>query len=319
MTQNKEKARGLTDKEASKISEDTYERNLTEVEVEVGGEIIIHNVIETIEDTDTGLHGYVLENKDTKEITISFEGTQMNRGWAQLGNDMKANVFGVISSNDQYDEEVLEEKYIESDRQEAILKEDPTATVKDGVFIRQNNTQFTVASKIAKKYVEAYGAEKVTFTGHSLAGAIAQSLAIRYDTDAITFAAASIKGLLSEAELAKVEQGEYKDQIISYVYPNDIVSSFKEIEAGTTYYLENPRQTEEDLVKRGSIVDYAAGFKNHGIKNYLDEILFDDLGYYRGNLIYSLDSKGVLTMSPLAAKNRSQGGDYANCWVFHCS
>src|SRR5690625_770233 len=69
----------LTDQGASKIASETYVRNTENVRIELpDGEKVTYNVIETIEDKSTGLHGYVLENEITNEIVISFEGTQTN-------------------------------------------------------------------------------------------------------------------------------------------------------------------------------------------------------------------------------------------------
>uniref|UniRef100_UPI0018E1D934 hypothetical protein n=1 Tax=Virgibacillus massiliensis TaxID=1462526 RepID=UPI0018E1D934 len=65
----------ITDKTASKISEQTYDEIL-EVEVEFPNRLEVWKNIETIKDKDTGLHGYVLQNPDTDEIVISFRGTE---------------------------------------------------------------------------------------------------------------------------------------------------------------------------------------------------------------------------------------------------
>ena len=75
--------------EASAIAKETYKRNKNEIVIinDVNEEIT-YNVIETIEDKSTGLHGYVLENEITNEIVISFEGNQTNYVVTQRGNDL---------------------------------------------------------------------------------------------------------------------------------------------------------------------------------------------------------------------------------------
>ncbi|PAD38338.1 hypothetical protein [Terribacillus sp. 7520-G] len=69
-------SRKLTDFEASHISDDSYESNRKNFQIETPNEIIDWNTVEIIEDKETGLYGYVLENPQTKEIVISFRGTE---------------------------------------------------------------------------------------------------------------------------------------------------------------------------------------------------------------------------------------------------
>ncbi|CDQ39972.1 alpha/beta hydrolase family protein [Virgibacillus salexigens] len=67
----------VTDFEASGISEETYKDNKKEIKfTKSNGDKIIWKNIETIKDKDTGLHGYVLQNAETKEVVISFRGTE---------------------------------------------------------------------------------------------------------------------------------------------------------------------------------------------------------------------------------------------------
>lgn len=73
----------LSDFDAAKISQQTYKRNQDFIIVDNGDRKVIYNVIETIRDEETGLHGYVLENEETKEIIISFEGTHPSEGLVQ--------------------------------------------------------------------------------------------------------------------------------------------------------------------------------------------------------------------------------------------
>lgn len=78
----------LSDHEAAKISQETYKRNQDFITVDNRNKSVTYNVIETIRDEETGLHGYVLENEETKEIIISFEGTHPSEGLAQSAKDI---------------------------------------------------------------------------------------------------------------------------------------------------------------------------------------------------------------------------------------
>src|SRR5699024_11724016 len=76
---------------------ETYVRNTENVRIELpDGEKVTYNVIETIEDKSTGLHGYVLENEITNEIVISFEGTQTKNGMTQSINDIQEDINGIV-------------------------------------------------------------------------------------------------------------------------------------------------------------------------------------------------------------------------------
>lgn len=60
----------LPDYGAAEISQQTYKRNKREINMIYGNKEITYKVIEPIEDPDTGLHGYVLQNE--KMIRISL-------------------------------------------------------------------------------------------------------------------------------------------------------------------------------------------------------------------------------------------------------
>jgi|SRR5699024_1689779 len=93
----------LTDQGASKIALETYVRNTENVRIELpDGEKVTYNVIETIEDKSTGLHGYVLENEITNEIVISFEGTQTKNGFTQSVNDIQEDINVIVLGDSSY-------------------------------------------------------------------------------------------------------------------------------------------------------------------------------------------------------------------------
>ncbi|WP_077701914.1 hypothetical protein [Virgibacillus dokdonensis] len=67
----------ITDLTASTISRQSYKQIPRKIFIETDYHIQVWENIETIKDSDTGLHGYVLQNDDTDEIVISFRGTEL--------------------------------------------------------------------------------------------------------------------------------------------------------------------------------------------------------------------------------------------------
>lgn len=283
----------LTDQEASKIASETYVRNAENVRIELpNGEKVTYNVIEPIEDKSTGLHGYVLENEITNEIVISFEGTQTKNGFTQSVNDIQEDINGIVLGDSNYTEtEVEGVTYRGSPSQDALLASGQ-AKIEDGKFIRVNKNQFTEADPVVNKYIEEHGAENITFVGHSLGGALAEYFAVKYDSHAVSFAAPDIHNLLTEEQKQMVANGDFKDNIISYAYPDDLVSWYANHSIGSTYFLAHPDEA-------GSV----KWLDNHGINNYTGKNMFDDDGYFIPDLLFDESLFGHPEKSPLALKN----------------
>lgn len=283
----------LTDQEASKIASETYVRNAENVRIELpNGEKVTYNVIEPIEDKSTGLHGYVLENEITNEIVISFEGTQTKNGFTQSVNDIQEDINGIVLGDSNYTEtEVGGVTYRGSPSQDALLASGQ-AKIEDGKFIRVNKNQFTEADPVVNKYIEEHGAENITFVGHSLGGALAEYFAVKYDSHAVSFAAPDIHNLLTEEQKQMVANGDFKDNIISYAYPDDLVSWYANHSIGSTYFLAHPDEA-------GSV----KWLDNHGINNYTGKNMFDDDGYFIPDLLFDESLFGHPEKSPLALKN----------------
>ncbi|WP_407058263.1 alpha/beta fold hydrolase [Tigheibacillus jepli] len=132
-----------------------------------------------------------------------------------------------------------------------------------------NINQFTEADAFVKENIEKYGKENVTFVGHSLGGGLAEYYAVQYDADAITFASADVYDLLSDEQKKNVKNGVYRDKIISYTYPDDIVGSWYDEAIGSTYYMSDPYENNRKTLS------------THGIdKNFNDKSLFNKNGYY---------------------------------------
>ncbi|MBU5465552.1 hypothetical protein KQI49_01760 [Virgibacillus sp. MSJ-26] len=283
----------LTDQGASKIASETYVRNTENVRIELpDGEKVTYNVIETIEDKSTGLHGYVLENEITNEIVISFEGTQTKNGMTQSLNDIQEDINGIVFGDSSYTEvEGKSVKYRGSPSQDALLASGQ-AKIENGKFIRVNKNQFTEADPVVNKYIEEHGAENITFVGHSLGGALAEYFAVKYDSHAVSFAAPDIYNLLTKDQKQMVNNGDFKDNIISYAYPDDLVSWYDHNSIGSTYFLAHPGDA-------GNI----KWFNNHGINNYTANKMFDKDGYFIPDLLFDETLFGHPEKSPLAMKN----------------
>ncbi|MDY0404073.1 hypothetical protein P5G51_000390 [Virgibacillus sp. 179-BFC.A HS] len=78
----------LTDIEASEIALESYDSSLEKVQLVINQKHIEWKKVDTIQDPTTGLQGYTLKNKDTGEVVISFEGTQLYRGVDQAVSDI---------------------------------------------------------------------------------------------------------------------------------------------------------------------------------------------------------------------------------------
>ncbi|MFP3442937.1 hypothetical protein R0K18_34900, partial [Pantoea sp. SIMBA_133] len=79
-------------------------------------------------------------------------------------------------------------------------------------------------------------AKNITFVGHSLGGGLAQYFAVNHDSNAVTFAAADIYSLLTPDQQQRAINGEYKDNVISYTYPDDMVGTYYKESVGSVYY-----------------------------------------------------------------------------------
>ncbi|PAD20170.1 lipase family protein [Terribacillus saccharophilus] len=289
----------LTDYEASRISDETYIDDKGSILVNTEQGRIIWKTVNIIEDKDTGLYGYVLENPKTKEIVISFRGTELDKGLSEAYKDVEEDFSGVIFGDSDYtDVFEVTEPYTGSRAQTQSLY---AGTAKyngnEQTVTYTNKNQFSEAKDAVKQYVEKYGAENITFTGHSLGGGIAQYCAVIYDSNAVTFAAADAYGLLSEEKQEQVNNGDYKDNIITYAYPSDMVSMFHDRTIGSFYYMEDPAGKDST---GDQIIDL---FGSHGINNYTDSSLYNEEGYYKADLLYDEKLRAAIPMSPLFLKN----------------
>ncbi|MFU0790143.1 MAG: Lipase (class 3) [Virgibacillus proomii] len=276
----------ITDYEVSIISNDTYRNNKKNIQIETSSYVKIWTITETIKSPDTGLDGYVLQNPDTNAIVISFRGTESSK-------DIEEDIQGIILGDSDYTKkEYGKTPYLGTPSQDAALTTGKAKlNSKDKTLTYTNKNQFTEAAPIVEKYVKKHGANNIVFTGHSLGGGLAQYFAVKHDSNAVTFAAADVFDLLSKEDQKRALNGEFKDNIISYTYPNDIVGTFYNQSIGSVYYVGNPAD------KNGKTL------KTHGIKNYLSEGMFNEEGYLLPHLLYGEKIRGQLLSSPLELKN----------------
>ncbi|MEW9674866.1 hypothetical protein ABRT01_01530 [Lentibacillus sp. L22] len=282
----------LTEMEAVTIAKQSYKENVKSVPVEINGDIIEWKTKDIIVDKDTGLKGYVLQNRDTGKVVISFEGTQFNHGAGQMLNDIGTDVFGVGLGGQSYTQNTVSE-YTGSQFQQEVIASGLGEVDKKGNFKMINNNQFTKATPIVDEYVEKYGKDNITFTGHSLGGGLAEYFAVKHDTDAITFASAAVYSLLTDEQQKRVKNGYYKEKIISYTYPDDIVGAWLYKQPiGATYYMSDPLETS------------MLGINTHTINdNYAKDSFFDENGYFKAALLYDGELGIQLKNSPLEMKN----------------
>lgn len=170
------------------------------------------------------------------------------------------------------------------------------AKLKDGKIVYQNKNQFTEADPVVNNYIKKYGKEKVSLVGHSLGGSLAQYFAVKYDTNAVTFGAADVFPLLTKREQEYALNGNFKDNIISYTYPDDIIGTRYRHAIGSVYYMSDPS------------IRINKGLGNHGVINYTDNSLFNEHGYFIPSRLYDDTLVTVLTDSPLALKNQGVKG-----------
>lgn len=280
----------IKDLEAATISENTYQDDVLQIKIKISDDVKTSwYPIETIKSADTGLDGYVLKNPATNEIVISFRGTEPDSL-----KDYEEDLHGIILGDSDYTKkEHGKTPYLGTPSQDASLTTGKAKlNSKDKTLTYTNKNQFTEAAPIVEKYVKKHGANNIVFTGHSLGGGLAQYFAVKHDSNAVTFASADVFDLLSKEDQERALNGEFKDNIISYTYPDDFVGTFYKHSVGSVYYVGDP------AVNNGKTL------KTHRIKNYVSEDMYNEEGYFLPHLLYGEKIKGQLQSSPLELKNR---------------
>ncbi|API90769.1 MULTISPECIES: lipase family protein [unclassified Virgibacillus] len=278
----------ISDYEFAEISRQNYKDHSNYILVNIKKQEIKWEISETIKNPDTGLDGYVLQNPATNEIVISFRGTEPDSL-----KDYEEDLHGIILGDSDYTKkEYGKTPYLATPSQDAALTTGRAKlNSKDKTLTYTNKNQFTEAAPIVEKYVKKHGANNIVFTGHSLGGGLAQYFAVKHDSNAVTFASADVFDLLSKEDQKRALNGEFKDNIISYTYPDDFVGTFYEHSVGSVYYVGDPAENKGKTLK------------THRIKNYVSEDMYNKEGYFLPHLLYGENIWGQLLSSPLELKN----------------
>ncbi|WP_088839404.1 lipase [Listeria sp. ILCC792] len=89
-------------------------------------------------------------------------------------------------------------------------------------YVNTDN-QFSEYHLFVNQTIQKFNIRDYSFTGHSLGGALAQYMGVKTKKKAVTYAAANPYRLLSKAEQAEVNQGDFNGLIIDYRHRLDPV------------------------------------------------------------------------------------------------
>jgi hypothetical protein len=189
-----------------------------------------------LHDKQTGFDATVYVNKEVKQIVIAYRGTSDIK-------DVKTDINDVVLGEIKQNQDELKE--IEDAKVYRFLNSTPE--YKEKLIQKIENNQFTQADQLAedvKTYVKQNKKLKgyeISTTGHSLGGAEAEYVAVKHSFKSVTWNAPDITHILPDKLQKNVHKGKYKEQIISYVNPKDVIGSgsFKEYEShtGQTVYI----------------------------------------------------------------------------------
>ncbi|WP_166000793.1 YqiA/YcfP family alpha/beta fold hydrolase [Bacillus sp. Cs-700] len=328
--------KSIIDRAALIISQDTYKDSLGQVEISIDGQTLQKwKTIDTIEDLETGLKGYVLQNPKTDEIVISFRGTEMPES---------------VTTK-------VETKYVGSPSQDAMLATGE-ASIENGNLVYEKNkiskAEFAESNKDIKEDLEGivlgnsnYTKKRYGTTAYlgtpsqdaslasgraeldSKAGTISyihknqfteaeekvDHYVDKYGAKNITFVGHSLGGGLAQyfavnhdsnavtfaaADIYSLLTPEQKQNAINGEYKDNVISYTYPDDVVGTYY-----EKSVGSVYYMNDPDQAGmpGVAMHGINNYLDPSLYDDEGYFVPQVLFDEKLQSKLTLSPLALKN----------------
>ena len=223
-----------------------------------------------LHDPVTGFDATVFQNEKTKEIVVSYRGTEggkpLDRSLPDFYTDVKYIAFGTNPIQDG----------------EKIDPYDKTQVIAPNQF-----TQAATLMEQVKKEYQDKGV-KISATGHSLGGANAQYAAAMCGVPAVTYSAPGVYNMLPKEIQKKVDAGEYKGQITNYINPKDSIGggALREDKThiGDTYMVNSDFKTANN--------DYGM----HQIDRFLDSIGVKD---FHGLSSYHFDTFGNINNSLL--------------------
>lgn len=181
----------------------------------------------------SGFDALVLRNETTDQVIIAYRGTESGDMNVAKVKDIYTDIVDVVGGRPKDLENSLDHPW------KTFWNDGPLKLASDK--IQYENNQFHQAEELYEAVNKAYPNSDISLTGHSLGGGLAQYVAARQDLPAVTYSAPSTLNTLSNELVAKVENGDFDNQIINYVHPSDSVGAggLEEYERhiGSTYYL----------------------------------------------------------------------------------
>ncbi|SMF91542.1 Putative lipase essential for disintegration of autophagic bodies inside the vacuole [Paenibacillus uliginis N3/975] len=235
----------------------------------------------------SGFDAMVLRNDTTDQVIIAYRGTEAGGMNVAKVKDIYTDAVDVVGGRPKDLENSLDHPW------KTLWNDGPVKLVSDK--IQYENNQFHQAEELYDAVKKAYPNSDISLTGHSLGGGLAQYVAARQDLPAVTYSAPSTLNSLSDELVAKVENGDFDNQIINYVHPSDSVGAggLEEYDRhiGSTYYLGSDFDTANakyDQILNVPIPLHGTGLLGVVMPYYNLEI--DTGKYYIGDLRRFYDS-----------------------------
>ncbi|MFK3960001.1 YqiA/YcfP family alpha/beta fold hydrolase [Guptibacillus hwajinpoensis] len=326
----------INDIAALSISLEAYNDNVKQVEATLDGQTLqIWKTIDTIQDIDTGLKGYVLKNPKTDDVVISFRGTEMP---TPVTTEIKTKYVGSPSQDTMLatGEASIENGnliYNKNTVSKADIAESNKDVTEDLEGIVLGNSNYTKKRYGTTAYLGTPSQDASLASGRaeldSKAGTISylhknqfteaeekvDHYVKKYGAKNITFVGHSLGGGLAQyfavnhdsnaitfaaADIYSLLTPEQQQNTVNGEYKDNVISYTYPNDIVGTYY----NKSVGSVYYMGN-PDQAGmpWLETHGINNYLDENLFSTEGYFVPQVLFDEKLQSKLTLSPLALKN----------------